>query len=633
MPGQNVYSNKMAVIQVIGALATNPFLLEDDKYRFSVKDFPEDFHRYVFRAIIGIATQSDGGTIDIDRIDPIEVEQWLKNYPEWYQVFVSNDGVNWMKRAMSAYVPGKLHYYYNQLKKYSFLNAMAEKGYDTKSILDPTLVDPVAVMKQQERFDAMTIKDLISTIEMGVLDLKEKYDSSENCIESQAADGLDDLLGSLQESPEIGPAFRSRFLTTAYRGARRGTVLVETAPQGVGKSREQAGESAHFAVPLRYDTKKKEWVKDGYSLKTLLISSELTRKEVQFMWLAYLTGIPEENIAIHDVTKEEEERLRVATDLLKNADLYFIEISNYDISDIENVIKRYVLTKDVGYVFFDYVGSTLKIMSSSSRDSRMSNLREDQILLMFMDRLKNNLAKQLDIFIYTATQVSGNWKEVKEADQQMIRGAKSIADKPDGGWVLLPIRESDKLIVDQYKAKGFVQEPSHVMHLYKNRGNPLVNIRIYGYFQRNTCRWTDCFVTDFSGRMLDIQPTDVEWDEDAEQQAPAKPAEPAPKKGKNSQTGSLTAQKAPDFGQLPGEKQPDEYGMIDDDLPFDFSEDQQKSTGWGKNMNAPEAEQPPEIPSFAIAAEPTQPEPEQKPIKAKPAWGVDPSSKFDPNDF
>jgi hypothetical protein len=133
--------------------------------------------------------------------------------------------------------------------------------------------------------------------------------------------------------------------------------------------------------------------------------------------------------------------------------------------------------------------------------------------------------------------------------------------------------------------------------------------------------------------MLDIQPTDVEWDEDAEQQAPAKQAEPAPKKGKKPQTGDLTAQKTPDFGQLPGEKQPDEYGMIDDDLPFDFSEDQQKSTGWGKNMNAPEAEQPPEIPSFAITAEPTQPEPEQKPIKAKPAWGVDPSSKFDPNDF
>lgn len=630
MPGQYVYSNKMAVIQVIGALANNPFLLEDDKYRFFAKDFPEDFHRYVFKAIVGIATQSDGGNIDIDRIDPIEVEQWLKNYPEWYQVFVSNDGVNWMKRAMSAYVPGKLHYYYNQLKKYSLLNAMVEKGIDTRPILDPTLVDPVEVMKRQERFDAMTIRDLISTVEMNVLDLKEKYDSSENCVESQAADGLDDLLESLEEAPEIGPAFRSRYLTTAYRGARRGTVLVETAPQGVGKSREQAGESAHFAVPLRYDLKKKAWVKDGYNLKTLLISSELTRKEVQYMWLAYLTGIEEERIAIHDISKEEEERLRVAKDLLRNANLYFVEISNYDITDIENVIKRYVLAKDVGYVFFDYVGSTLKIMSSSSRDSRMSNLREDQILLMFMDRLKNNLAKQLDIFIYTATQVSGNWKEVKEADQQMIRGAKSIADKPDGGWVLLPVRESDKAIVDQYKAKGFVQEPTHVMHVYKNRGNPLVNIRIYGYFQRNTCRWYDCFVTDFTGKMLEIQPTEVTWDEEDEPQSPVRPIPLKPEK--KAPTAPLEAPAAmPDFGEKPSKAAAKEdYIMpINDELPFDFSDEEPTATGWGKNMSSKMAEQPPSIPSFAIT-EPTQTEPEQKPDEAKPAWGA---SAFDPNDF
>ena len=625
MPGQYTYSNKMAVIQVIGALATNPFLLEDDKYRFFAKDFPEDFHRYVFKAIVGIATQSDGGTIDIDRIDPIEVEQWLKNYPEWYQVFVSNDGTNWMKRAMAAYDPGKLHYYYNQLKKFSLLNAMNESGIDTKPILDMTLIDPVAIMKQQEKFDAMTIKDLIGWAETKVLAFKEKYDSSENCVESQAGDGLDELLESLEESPEVGPAFRSRYLTTAYRGARRGTVLVETAPQGVGKSREQAGESAHFAVPLRYDVKKKEWVKDGYNLKTLLISSELTRGEVQKMWLAYLTGIAEDNIDLHNLSKEEEERLSVAKDLLKNAELYFVEISNYDISDIENIIKRYVLTKDIGYVFFDYVGSTQKIMSSSARETKMSNLREDQILLMFMDRLKNNLAKQLDIFIYTATQVSGNWKEVKEADQQMIRGAKSIADKPDGGWVLLPVRESDKAIVDQYKAKGFVQEPTHVMHLYKNRGNPLVNIRIYGCFQRNTCRWIDCFVTDFEGKMLEIEPTEVVWDEEAETKRTGTDEATPAKKGQQAPATEPMKPIELDNGKRINPIDPDL--PVDDELPFSFTEGAQRQ-GWGQNMFAQSTE-PAEECSFPVS-EPAPSELEQKPDKGKLAWGTD---AFDPNDF
>ena len=112
-----VHSDPMAIIQVLGALASNPLLLGDDRYRFSANDFPEDFHRYVFKAIVGIALQSDDGEIDIEKIEPIDVDHWLKNYPEWYLVFTANDGAKWLRKAIDGYDPGKFHYYYNTQKK------------------------------------------------------------------------------------------------------------------------------------------------------------------------------------------------------------------------------------------------------------------------------------------------------------------------------------------------------------------------------------------------------------------------------------------------------------------------------------------------------------------------------------
>jgi len=572
-----IYQNPMAIIQVLGGLAANPLLLGDDRYKFSVNDFPGDFHRYVFKAIVGIALQSDDGQIDIDRIDPIDVDRWLKNYPEWYYVFTSNDGAGWLRRAIerSENEKGKFHYYYNELKKTSLMNAMRAAGIDTSRILDLDLVDPVAVAKQREKFDAMGVKDILSTVEVALIDLKERYDSSDTKIESDGGDDIFETLDALKESPEVGAGFMSDYLTTALRGMRLGTVFVESAPQGVGKSRRHAGESARLAVKEIYDLETKSWKDVGYEVPTLLISSELTLKEVQYMWLGYVSGVPEERIVLNTMTEEEEVRVRRAAKAIKDAPLHFVEISNYDINDIENIIKKYAITKEVSYVFFDYVGTTQKILSSSASATKMNGLREDQVLLMFMERLKN-LAKILNIFIYTSTQISGNWKEVKEADQQMIRGAKAIADKPDGGGVLLPVRESDRPIIEQYQDKGFVDEPTHVLHLYKNRGNPMVNIRIYGRFIRNICRWTDCFVTDFQGHMLEIVPIKVEWDKSSSAPKPADGQGETNLVPEGTNKKPVRANKV-DIGELPEVKE--------DALPFEFDENgqliQNESEGWG----------------------------------------------------
>ena len=41
-------SNKLAIIQVLAALIKNPLLFADNNYKFSISDFPEQFHQIVF---------------------------------------------------------------------------------------------------------------------------------------------------------------------------------------------------------------------------------------------------------------------------------------------------------------------------------------------------------------------------------------------------------------------------------------------------------------------------------------------------------------------------------------------------------------------------------------------------------
>ena len=64
-------SNKLAVIHVLAGLISDPLLFADNRYRFSVDDFPEQFHRIIFSAIEHLA--SDGlGRIEFIDIDEFE---------------------------------------------------------------------------------------------------------------------------------------------------------------------------------------------------------------------------------------------------------------------------------------------------------------------------------------------------------------------------------------------------------------------------------------------------------------------------------------------------------------------------------------------------------------------------------
>ena len=69
----------------------------------------------------------------------------------------------------------------------------------------------------------------------------------------------------------------------------------------------------------------------------------------------------------------------------------------------------------------------MKILEEITKRSGGIKLREDNVLFMLSTRLKD-LCNKYGIFIMSATQLSAEWKDAKIPDQNLLRGAKAIAD-------------------------------------------------------------------------------------------------------------------------------------------------------------------------------------------------------------
>lgn len=501
-----VKSSPMAIIQVLAGLIKNPLLFADNKYRFDIQDFPEQFHQIVFGAIEHLAKRGDG----LLKIDVIDIDNFLSKYPLQYKVFCANKGVEYITRALEQYNEKKFDFYYETLKKFSLLNNLASRGIDIKEFYDDSLLKPEEIEKMQKHFDDLTVNDIILAVETKVLLAKEAFGSSSDMVQNKAGDGAMELKEKLKKTPIMGVPMTSKKLTTLYRGQRLGCLYLESAPQGTGKSRRAAGEACNLAVPEYFDTKKNKWVKTKLAESVLLISTELELDEIQTMLIAYVSGVEESNILDGRYHGDEEKRVNKAISLIEKSNLYVVSITNYDTEDVINLIKKYKQLYNVNYVYFDYLSENLKILAEGTRKTRVSGLRTDQILLQLSTALKD-CAKQLGIYIWTASQLSGGYKEAKELDASFLRSAKSLADKVDIGSIMLPVREIDENVIDTYCAKGFELRPNFVISIYKIRRGKFQNIKVYVYFDRSTCRMEDCFVTNAKGEMIPVADTTVDF--------------------------------------------------------------------------------------------------------------------------
>lgn len=142
-------------------------------------------------------------------------------------------------------------------------------------------------------------------------------------------------------------------------------------------------------------------------------------------------------------------------------------------------------------------------MEEITRRSGGVKLREDTILFMLSIRLKD-LCNKYGVFIMSATQLNGDYQTSETPDQNLLRGAKAIADKIDMGAILLPATEDDIEGLQRIITNNAFDKPDLKMSIYKNRRGRYKGIYLWCKADLGTCRVKPMFATTYTYEIIQI---------------------------------------------------------------------------------------------------------------------------------
>ena len=463
-----------------------PELLSDvDKYQLEPTDFSQQLDKMIFSAIYNLFA---GGA---ERIHTIDVDTYLQTNEVAKNLLEKNNGLAFIQDCEDLADPANFQLYYNKLKKINLLRDLQKNGRDISPFYceDP-LNEKYAEIN--ERFEKMTATDIFNSLRGELADLENKYVINSVVEESNAATGIRELIKNLKETPEIGVHLQGEIFNTVCRGGRKGKLYLRSAGSGVGKTRSMVGDACQIAYPVRYDTKYQKWVYTGEPEKVLYVMTEQDPAEIQTMILAYLTGYNEDMFLYGTYKEEHMDRIMKAIDIMERYKDYmlFARIPDPCASVIKNLFRRYSLQYNVENFFYDYIFSS-PAMLNEYRDLK---LREDVCLRLLTTAIKN-LAVELDAFIMSATQLSGD-DDPKGGfkDFRNIRGSKAIADLADFAAIRRrPSPEELQLVADFEKRYNF--KPNAITDVFKNRRGRWTMISIWSAVDLGTLRTVDLFVT------------------------------------------------------------------------------------------------------------------------------------------
>ena len=497
-------TDKRAYANTLGCLMKDPTLVEDIDRPLDREDFnTETFYDLLFVAIYNLSMQG------CKTIDEFAIDSYLSGFKDQYRIFQENRGLDYLNNIKELCSLENYDYYYHRLRKYSLLRYYEKQGLDTKFIYD-TSVDEFHANEEQQKFDNYTEQDIVSMVESTlVINPTMKYCTNTLTTEVQAAEGGIELIEDLMKIPDVGLPLNNNGLNTVTRGARKGCLYMRSLVQGQGKTRFAAGDACKMAVPYIYDTKKKKYIYTGLSEPTLYITTEMPVDEIQTILYATISKVNEEHILYGTYEKGELERVKQAIEYIESSPLYIVHIPDFSIEDIKNIIKKYNREFGVEYFFFDYISTSLRLMSEVNGKSRMG-LKEHQLLLVFATELKT-IAQQLDVFIFTASQLNGEAQMATYKDQNLLAGSKALANKLDVGIISMrPSRSEQDKLESILQRKFNIPMPDIGHWVYKVRRGRLTHIIIWSKTNLGTMDEEALFVTDFDFNLIDIDFTQIE---------------------------------------------------------------------------------------------------------------------------
>lgn len=493
------FDNIELYCQVLGSIMKEPVLLHNTPNPITINDFSKNntIARTIFFAVNNIAN-SESRSISNDMIIA-----YLNQYDTLKSNYNRYNGPEFVQMCLDKGNPENFNAFYNQLKKTSLLVALKSKGFNITPYDYETAAENYGSGSRKElecieRYEQATEEEILGYVERQFEELRTNYVSG-GISSVDASTGLEELLTSLGTNGDYGPALRGEMFNSIVRGARAGCMYLRSSGTAGGKTRNSVFDACECVYPIIYDLNKNCFVysKEIKPVKTLFIVTEQRPQEIQLMMLAYITGIEESRIKRNALTPGEKDRLRIAIKIMEHFKGYFIieEINDPNLTNVQNVIKKHVIQNNVKYVYYDY------IFSSPSLVSDMKGLREDVVLMLLSNQLKE-IAKTYDIFVMSSTQLNGEGLvSGRKRDQSMIRGSKAVADKADIGCIIMPVDEVEKEQVKDIINKVGIA-PTHVIDIYKIRSGSYRGARIWTLLNLGNGRQRDLFITDSENNLL-----------------------------------------------------------------------------------------------------------------------------------
>lgn len=501
------YVDTAATIQVIGSVFNNPQLLDiTDRYIVTDEDFANEFHKIVFGAIYKLHE------LGAEEITLKSISDFLAARPKNEAIFKTYKGEEWLIKAAENSVSTAFDYYYQRLKKFSLLRAYDNIGMDVSDIYDPdNFLDTKKKQLQEEILDNSTLEQLAMRVDEKIDAIRMQYVDDSFGEAFQAGEGIDDLIDKFKEHPEVGVPLYGPLINTVTRGARLKKFYLRSAATGIGKTRSMIADACYIACEKLYD-ENFGWIGTGVAQPVLFITTEQELEEIQTMMLAFLSNVNEDHILNGEYEEGEEERVRQAAKLISEAPLYVEELPDFSLKDVEDKIKKNIREHDVKYVFHDYIHTSLKILEEITRRSGGVKLREDNILFMLSTRLKD-ICNKYGIFIMSATQLNGDYKDAKVPDQNLLRGAKAIADKIDYGAILMGVTDEDLVALDKILCANIFERPTIKISIYKNRRGRYKGVYLWCKANLGCCRIQPMFCTGYDYEMINIDDIRIKIEE------------------------------------------------------------------------------------------------------------------------
>ena len=494
------YNDINAVINVIGNIYNNVQLIDNENYTFNEEDFSLEFHRILFGTIYNLHKMG------VNDISLTAIEDYLEQRPKKYAIYKQQKGAEYLQKLSETVQLASFDFYYQRMKKMTLLRMYSEQcGMDLSWLYDPdNILDSKKKQAQEDWFDNTSLESIADIIDSKISNIRMKCVDNEVTQIVQAGENVDALVQSFKDAPEIGYPLFGRYINTVTRGARLKKFYLRSAATGVGKSRSMIADACSIGCSHMWDLETNSWIPTGNPEPTMYIATEQDLTEIQTMMLAFLSAVDEEHILNAEYCEGEWERVSQAMRILKDGKIFFESLPDFSLQDVENTIKRGIREFGVKYVFHDYLHTSMKILEEITKRSGGVRLREDNILFMMSVKLKD-ICNQYGVFIMSATQLNGDYREAQEYDQNLLRGAKAIADKIDWGAIMLDVTEADKeKLKDICKGLG-CDMPEVKISIYKNRRGRWKSILLWCKAQRGICRIEPMFCTKYNFELVKME--------------------------------------------------------------------------------------------------------------------------------